>query len=442
MSKSDRRAVGFFYISAALLIFFYGVAVSRYRIFPYQIFFLAKTGYEELKSRLDKERPWYYRVIDNAEKPGTTGTSKAYQGYNLISEIGANSQLLVKISGMKGELLHQWKIDWFDMWPDATHLPERFKPKSRPGTNVHGTVVMENGDLVFNFEHLGLVRIDWNGKVIWRLPYQTHHTIHRHDNGNLWVCGQKEHTERNNRFLNRVPPFSEYMILEVTPEGRIVYERSVSEILSKNGRTGLLYLGSLHNWNTRVGGDILHLNDVEPFPETLKEGFFKRGDILVSLRNINTVFVYNIKDDKIKFISTGRFVRQHDPDFIDGNTFSVFDNNNISFETENSRSRILIVSAPEEKIAAYFEGNPKNHFYTEIFGQHQWLPNGNLLITESVWGRAFEINQEKEIVWEYTNFIDKGIISIVSDVHRLEPDSVPFLSGIVPDQPESRQVNP
>ena len=45
-----------------------------------------------------------------------------------------------------------------------------------------------------------------------------------------------------------------------------------------------------------------NLNDVEPFPPTMEEGFFRQGDILVSLRNINTVFVFNRHSRKIKLI--------------------------------------------------------------------------------------------------------------------------------------------
>ena len=131
--------------------------------------------------------------------------------------------------------------------------------------------------------------------------------------------------------------------------------------------------------------DLLHLNDVEPFPARLKEGFFKKGDVLVSLRNINTVFVFNRETEKIKFICTGLFIRQHDPDFIDGNTFSVFDNTRRP-EEYHPQSRIAIVSAPDKTVKTYYEGTPEHPFYTRIMGKHQWLPNGDLLITETCRG--------------------------------------------------------
>ncbi|MFH1604467.1 MAG: hypothetical protein ABIH03_11235, partial [Pseudomonadota bacterium] len=50
-------------------------------------------------------------------------------------------------------------------------------------------------------------------------------------------------------------------------------------------------------------------------------------------------------DNRIKYITTGLFMRQHDPDFIDGNTYSVFDN--IAIDRAGQRqSRIVRVTAP------------------------------------------------------------------------------------------------
>lgn len=52
-------------------------------------------------------------------------------------------------------------------------------------------------------------------------------------------------------------------------------------------------------------------------------------------------------------------------------------------------------------------------------GKHQWLPNGNLLITESRWGRTFELNRKGEIVWEYNNYVEPQIVGLVEEVQRL-----------------------
>lgn len=420
----DRFAFHLFGVSVLLLVFSYGVAVGMFQVFPYPFVVKAVNGYMDLSTRygigtFGGGLPWYLKRVPEPYLPVIRNTGQAQPGVNLVTEIITGRQLSVKIMDMDAQTLHQWIIDWFKVWPDARHVPERFRPRSAPGTHIHGAILMENGDLVFNFEHLGLVRLDRQGEIVWRLPYQTHHSICRHNDGTLWVCGQKEHAQRDPRFPNQVPPFKEDMVLVVTPDGKIVQELSVPELLRKNGRHGLMFLGSLNNFSTIALGDVLHLNQVEPFPTTLKGGFFKKGDVLVSLRNINTVFVFNRETEKIKFMCTGMFVRQHDPHFIDGNRFSVFDNNNIGPEIYHPQSRIVIVSAPSKAVETYYQGTAKHPFYTSILGKHQWLANGHLLITESCEGKAFEIDRRGERVWEYVNYVDQGMVGILEQVQRL-----------------------
>jgi hypothetical protein len=145
-----------------------------------------------------------------------------------------------------------------------------------------------------------------------------------------------------------------------------------------------------------------------------------KGDVLVSLRNINTVFAFNTTSGKIKTINTGMFINQHDVDFIDGNRFSVFDNNyrkGIASE-EEKHSRIVIVSPEDSTTSVYYEGKPETPFYSNIMGKHQWLENGNLLVTESMRGRAFEVDSRGEIVWEYLNYTGEGVVSLIQQVHR------------------------
>ena len=52
-------------------------------------------------------------------------------------------------------------------------------------------------------------------------------------------------------------------------------------------------------------------------------------------------------------------------------------------------------------------------------GKHQWLPNGNLLITESRKGRAFEIDRHGQTVWEYLNVVEEGVVGLIDELQRL-----------------------
>jgi hypothetical protein len=114
-------------------------------------------------------------------------------------------------------------------------------------------------------------------------------------------------------------------------------------------------------------------------------------------------------------------VRQHDPDFIDGNTISIFDNNLVTSKPQGGQSRIVVLSATNDQMQVIYSGSSERPFYTRIMGKHQWLPNGNLLIVESMEGRAFEINSEGALVWEYLHLVDKGLLAALTEAELLPP---------------------
>jgi hypothetical protein len=416
--------------SAAFLIFLAGLVAGRYRWFPTSFLELAVRGARELRAKGDTEAlPWFYRRLPPPLPAAVTRGDGVEPGLNLVTRLAANEELAAEIMDMEGRVRHRWNVDWFSVWPDATHLPDHVQPRRKMETHIHGAVVMPNGDLVYNYEHLGLVRLSRDSQVVWRLPYQTHHSVQLDELGHLWVSGQREQRERDRRYPPRTPPFDEDTVLEVSPEGRILNEWAVGDLLHDSGLDGFYFL-SPPLAHPVLRDDIVHLNDVEPFPASMAEGFFRHGDVMVSLRNINTVLVFDRHTGRIRYVSTGRFIRQHDPDFIDGNRYSVFDNNTrrrhpFAAITERhgtpDQSRIMIVTAPGDDIEVPFEGTPAYPFSSSIMGKHQWLDNGNLLVTDSMVGRAFEVDGDGEVVWEYYNYIADGVVGIVEEVQRLPP---------------------
>jgi hypothetical protein len=225
-----------------------------------------------------------------------------------------------------------------------------------------------------------------------------------------------------------VPPFIEPLILKISPEGKLLDQTSVFDLLLQNNLEGLIYNPSNANMSVTFSGSVIHLNDVEPFPIEMQEGHFKQGDVMLSFRNSNSIVIYNDSTKKIKDIIISGFVRQHDPDFIDGNHISIYDNYNISSPDKDRQSRILIRSFISQQTTVYYKGNEQNTFNSTVMGKHQWLPNGNLLITEPMNGRAFEINAKKEIVWEYINVVQTNKKALLDEVSRIHPDMIkPFV---------------
>jgi hypothetical protein len=168
-----------------------------------------------------------------------------------------------------------------------------------------------------------------------------------------------------------------------------------------------------------LSGNILHLNDVKIFPSYLQPGVFESGDIMISLRNVNTIMVFNPDTLKVKYLNTGQVVGQHDPDFIDGERISVFDNNYLGRESRGGHSRIVVFSATNYQQQVVYSGASGRPFYTHIMGKHQWLPNGNILITEPPKGHAFEINAGGELIWEYFHLVDIGRLALLDEAQRL-----------------------
>jgi hypothetical protein len=403
-----------FLVASIYLLGFYAHSA---KLFPYKIIGDIKAFFKQKMTSA-----WYYFDSSDTLKI-VKNTHEALDWPILISSISDNDSLIVKIINNDGKILHKWNLEWFDIWNNADHLPKEILPKQRPGTHIHGIYLFDDGSIVFNFEHCGLVRIDWEGNVIWKLPLSTDHSV-VFDGSILWVCAQKYHSKQLHSYPNFVPPFTESFLLKVSKDGEVLEETSIFDLMLRNNLEGLLYNASKDNFNTRHSGDILHLNDVEPFPINLKEGFFKHGDVMISLRNINTIIIYNDSTKVVKNVTIGGFVRQHDPDFIDGDHISLFDNYNIGYSNGDGQSRILVKSFTNNQTTEYFRGSDSAPFFSSIMGKHQWLENGNLLITDSMHGRAFEINQKKEIVWDYRNVIDSSTTGLMEEATRFPPEKL------------------
>lgn len=408
-----------FYIASMTVFLIYGMIAQKYKFFPQpQLSYMLEQSIFAVSEF--KGNDWYYVEAINRKVVPQYKASEVQPGLTLITGIGKNHGLFIKVIDINGEIVHQWDINWYKIWPDADHIPDHLIPKGKPGTHIHGSKLMKNGDIVFNFENLGLIRLDICGKAVFKVAYPTHHTVGLNNNSDFLLPGQTYHQKKLPRYPNHIPPFKADNVVKISADGKVLSEISIMTLLEKNNYQGLMYLSTTASRDTSVTGDIFHLNDVEVFPLHMKEGVFKHGDIMISLRNINTVLVFNPKTLKIRYLISGKFIRQHDPDFIDGNTFSVYDNNHFAPTNFGHNSKIVIVSALNNHVRSYFPENNKLRFYSNIMGKHQWLKNGNLLILELMNGRVFEINQQKKIVWTYNNIIQNNKkVGIMEGAERL-----------------------
>jgi hypothetical protein len=173
--------------------------------------------------------------------------------------------------------------------------------------------------------------------------------------------------------------------------------------------------------------DVTHLNDVEELSAAMAAEYplFAAGDLLVSLRYLNLVLVFDPDTMAIKWSAPGQFVEQHDPDFIGGGWISVYDNRT-DWTVDGRRfggSRLVAVQ-PRTGSSRQIYPRPdapagrERWFYSHQGGKAQLLADGHWLITEPSAGRVFEIDRSGCTVWEWAQQPDRGMVYEVLEGSR------------------------
>ena len=388
---------GCFVVAILCLCFTYGVAVGKWHIFPHR---LLNIGWDSLRELGDRKPDFIHPARYEGEGVVVYESDQIWPGVTLVTGAWKDTDdwhLGVLLIGLDGEVLHKWKTNPRDIWEKSPHDDcYAGLHDDKTETYVHGVLLLSNGDIVFNLEFFGLVRMNSNSEVVWKLPYRTHHSIFQDNEGNYWVCGGRCHESYIPEYVGLKPPLTEDMIVKVSPEGVIEREISLLEVIYKSGYDGLLRVYT---------GDILHLNDVEILSERKADAFdlFQAGDIMVSMRHINSIFVIGGKTERIKWSMTHPFISQHDPDFTEDGYITVFDNHSdyAGGRYLDQGSRIVRIEPSTRKVTTFYGWKEDQYFFTEVGGMLQHLPNGNMLITESRAGRVFEITTDGQIVWSW-----------------------------------------
>ena len=147
------------------------------------------------------------------------------------------------------------------------------------------------------------------------------------------------------------------------------------------------------------GGDSFHTNTIEVLDGRAHSysPHFRKGNVLVSLYELDALAVVDMHTQKVVWGLRGAFSRQHQPMVLENGNLLLFDNQGGKPE----HSRVLEISIATGEIVWSYEADEPGAFYTFCCGTSQRLPNGNTLITDTAGGTAFEVTPSKEIVWQY-----------------------------------------
>lgn len=333
---------------------------------------------------------------------------------------GENQARLVE---RDGTVLHHWSLNYFDHFPDEE---QRYCNVNSPlEVDTHGALVTKSGELVFNYEYCGTVKLDQCGSVMWTIADDTHHSLTRAEQGGYWLLGRFvwSPSEEPGRF----PPFStagnqeaiqEDTIMRVSDTGEILEEVSIPVLMRDSGLLPLL-TATGDSFDLQNGGrsELVHANKLTELPQSLADAYplFDAGDLAISMRELNLVMVLDGETRAVKWHQVGPWLRQHDPEFRPDGRISIFNNN--VFKTASYRggqtdidspfaTNIILVDPVTNETEVRFGERQGQEMLSVIRGQHELLPDDGMIITEFDAGRVLEVDASGQIVWEYVNRYD------------------------------------
>lgn len=266
-------------------------------------------------------------------------------------------------------------------------------PRDASRKFVHGLEVLADGSFIFTFDgSMSLQRFDLCGKRLWAIPGTYSHAVVADDAGSsVWSIKSGDR-----------------LMQIAVADGKVEREITIQAIIDANPGIDILEIMRAHDNDIGENSrntkgywlpDNLHLNDVEPLPTALANRFpeFAAGDLLVSARSLNLVFVLDPGTLRIKWWVFGLTERQHDPDWLPTGEIMVYNN-----RMSRDYSEIVAITPATMARRTVYDG--RNHdFYSRIRGKAQLLPSGALEITSPQQGRAFEVAQDGGIAFEIVN---------------------------------------
>ena len=342
----------------------------------------------------------------------------AFNGLNFVVSADAPKAFLMD---MRGKLLHEWHKNFEDVWPepyDIINVPEVYKSYWRRA------YLQEQGDVLGMFMNYGLVKLDKDSKLLWSYKSRVHHDLFVAENGNIYVL-TREVRKNDNLSLESLTfdgPVLEDFITILSPEGKEIRKFSLIDCFLNSDYAS-------HLEHIKNPFDILHTNTIRRIDRNFgnKYPMFKKGHILVSMREIHTVAVIDPEREKVVWALTGMWKYQHEPRLLENGNLLLFDNRG-----NDGKTKVIEFDPLTQEVVWTYKGEPAEAFYSRKAGNVSRLPNGNTLITESENGKAFEVTPEGKIVWEFFNPYRAGdnneLIAALYDVVRYDQNQFHWLA--------------
>jgi outer membrane protein assembly factor BamB len=398
----ERLERWFFFLALALLLVVTGMLLARYKIFPYPLVDDAIKGALAAAAQLG----W---IEDPDTGPdGTKGErSSTETGVTYYDAAAADQGLTVFSAGlgeeallidMNGRTVHRWSLSW-------SAIRERYgKEKKLPDVRVSWRSIhlYPNGDLLVTLQGenitpygLATFKLDKDSKLLWANLENAHHDATVDENGLIYTISQVIRRSAVPGVTALEPPILEDFVLVLSPDGDIVHRISIVEAF-----VGTPYLPAVGEFGDRRDwkGDYFHVNAIEPYDSRNETPVLRKGQVLISIRNMDALATLDLNSGKIVWLLRGPWHRQHDPDIVNGRIM-LFDNHG-DF-SRGGRSRVLEVDPLTQEITWQASANDQYDLFSRWGASQQPLANGNVFINEAVPARLLEVTRDGTLVWEF-----------------------------------------
>ncbi|MDC0429789.1 arylsulfotransferase family protein, partial [Candidatus Pelagibacter sp.] len=236
------------------------------------------------------------------------------------------------------EIIHTYKNDIDQMNNQVTNTEEfpnlEINHSSIRFKYLH-PLLLDDGSLIDIYGPA--YKLDFCSKLKWINDEEIfHHSQMLDHEGNIWVGGRMNPKSQYVKKYS-IKDFSDDSIIKINTDGKILFNKSITEILIENNIVSNNFALSTSLLTISLSGELdpIHLSDIEPaFSDT---EYWKQGDVFISIKNQSAIFHYRPSTNKVINYITGPFALQHDIDIISDKEISIFNNNNLFVNNEHSK---------------------------------------------------------------------------------------------------------
>lgn len=426
LSRLERLPAIIALLAALFLAFVWGVAVMKWKIFPYRLVQKIESGLEAFGKLEDESLPHHtIRSGIEATKPDPVALYGAGPddllilmtgGFDYRRDLCPKHGCMAMVMERDGTVLHSWEADPAAIFTDE--MLARFKGGATSDkVYVQGVELAENGDLVVTFQgtnifpyQVGVARFDWDGNLLWAKADASHHWPTVGTGGEILTPIARLAKDEGKVAATRQDLQCRYGVVfqegvqVLSPDGSEIRRFWMDDVVRQSNKQGLAY-------SVRDDCDPYHVNGIDEVNAAMAARLdgVAPGDLVVSLRSSSALVVLDREDGTIKRIINGAMVAQHSPKVLPDGNLLVFDN--MGGADTRMGTRILVVEPDTENARTAFPVDPEapgGDLDSLEEGAVRASPDGRYaLIAETLNGRIIEADLETgETLWIYTSISD------------------------------------